>query len=138
MEMALWRRRAVSLPKLIVLVALLGGGAGLIYEWRAPPSLSAQALAGKAPFDANCAACHGAAGVGTDRGPPLVHQIYNPGHHPDAAFFSAAHNGVRHHHWHFGDMPPQPQVTDADLAAIVAYVRGLQEAAGIVYQEHRM
>jgi hypothetical protein len=43
---------------------------------------------------------------------------------------------VRSHHWNFGDMPPQPQVTPQQLADIVAYVRVLQEANGIFHEPH--
>jgi mono/diheme cytochrome c family protein len=96
------------------------------------------AEAGKAAFDANCSSCHGANGAGTDKGPPLIHDIYNPGHHADAAFVLAARKGVRRHHWPFGDMPPQPQVTDSQISAIIQYVRELQAANGISYRPHRM
>ena len=48
------------------------------------------------------------------------------------AFVLAARNGVRAHHWPFGDMPPVGQpLTDGELAAIIAYVRELQRANGI-------
>jgi mono/diheme cytochrome c family protein len=104
----------------------------------APAELSPKAQAGKIAFDANCAQCHGANAAGTDRGPPFVHVIYNPGHHPDELFALAAKIGVRHHHWNFGDMPPQSQVSEQQLAEIVAYVRAMQEANGIFYQPHRM
>ncbi|HVI50122.1 MAG TPA: cytochrome c [Candidatus Sulfotelmatobacter sp.] len=103
-----------------------------------PTALSPMAKFGKLAYDGTCAQCHGVNGAGTDKGPPFVHPIYNPGHHGDDAFFYAAHNGVKQHHWKFGDMPAQPQVGDQQLSAIVAYVRELQEANGIVYQEHRM
>ena len=64
--------------------------------------------------------------------PPLVHRIYEPSHHGDMAFVLAARNGVRAHHWPFGDMPPVGQpLTDGELAAIIAYVRELQRANGI-------
>lgn len=102
------------------------------------PDLSRLALAGKGDFDANCAACHGPNASGTDRGPPLVHDIYNPGHHADEAFYAAALRGVRRHHWRYGDMPPQPQVTREQMAAVVRYVRELQAANGIAYRPHRM
>ena len=71
-------------------------------------------------------------------GPPLVHVLYNPGHHTNQAFFLAVKIGVRSHHWNFGDMPPQPQVSEEQLAAIVSYVRALQEANGISYPPHGM
>ena len=35
-------------------------------------------------------------------------------------------------------MPPQPQVTREEIAAIVRYIRELQEANGIVWKAHAM
>ncbi|MDR3518164.1 MAG: cytochrome c [Azospirillaceae bacterium] len=145
-------KRMENLPKVLVIgVLVLGAGSiasrMLVTKSDAaaggvrviiPARLSAKAQVGKVAFDANCGQCHGANAAGTGNGPPFVHPIYNPGHHPDAAFFQAAHQGVPQHHWNFGDMPAQPQVGDADLDAIVAYVRELQHANGIFYQEHRM
>lgn len=96
------------------------------------PVLTGQAQAGKALFDANCAECHGANAAGTaDAGPPLVHKIYEPNHHGDLAFQLAARNGVRAHHWPFGNMPAVPGVTEQDVDKIVVYVRSLQKANGI-------
>lgn len=70
-------------------------------------------------------------GAGTEQGPPLVHRIYEPGHHADAAFHMAVRAGVRQHHWRFGNMPPQPQVSEAELRTIIRYVREVQRANGI-------
>jgi mono/diheme cytochrome c family protein len=86
---------------------------------------------GQALFRTHCSACHGVAGVGTEQGPPLVHRIYEPSHHGDAAFQLAVARGVRAHHWNFGDMQPVAGVTEAQVARIVAYVRWLQRQAGI-------
>jgi len=102
------------------------------------PDLSVKAKAGKIAFDKTCAACHGKNAVGSDKGPPLIHNVYNPGHHGDAAFYNAVRRGSPQHHWRFGNMPPQPHVTDQEIAAIVRYVRELQEANGIVFRPHRM
>ena len=108
-----------------------GNAARPIAEVRVP-TLSATATAGEAVFDANCAACHGDNAAGRDgAGPPLVHKIYEPNHHSDAAFFLAARQGVRSHHWPFGNMPPVEGVSDDDVALIVAYVRELQRANGV-------
>ncbi len=98
-----------------------------------PAEFSAQARLGEAYFNGVCASCHGTNAAGKDgAAPPLVHRIYEPSHHGDAAFLMAARNGVRAHHWQFGDMPPVDQpLTDAELGAIVAYVRELQRANGI-------
>lgn len=95
------------------------------------PTLSEIGRRGKEAFDSNCVQCHGRNGSGSDKGPPLIHRVYHPGHHGDAAFFLAAKVGVRRHHWQFGDMPAQPLVTDAQLAAIVGFVREVQVANGI-------
>ena len=111
------------------------GAGGVVIE---PASLSALASTGKTLFEADCAACHGPNGSGTDQGPPFVNDIYNPGHHPDVAFLLAAQNGVRAHHWEFGDMPPVDGITESKGAAIVKYVRELQEANGIVSRPHVM
>ena len=86
---------------------------------------------GKTLFEQNCSVCHGPAGDGTTQGPPLVHIIYEPNHHADAAFILAARNGVRAHHWRFGDMAPLPGVTDEMVQEIVGYIRWLQRQVGI-------
>ena len=102
------------------------------------PELSTMAMKGQVAFDANCAQCHGKNASGTDKGPPLIHNIYNPGHHGDRAFLIAAKRGVRRHHWPYGNMPPQPQVSNTQLTAIVKYVRELQVANGIATKPHNM
>lgn len=97
-----------------------------------PDQLSPEAQMGKRAFDAKCAACHGANAAGQNGvAPPLVHRTYEPSHHSDMAFFMAAQNGVRAHHWTFGNMPPVEGLTRADIQAIVAYIRELQQANGI-------
>lgn len=96
------------------------------------PELTGTALAGEALFQANCAACHGDNAAGREGvGPPLVHKIYEPGHHGDGAFYLAAQQGVRAHHWPFGNMPPIDGVSQNDVESIIAYVRKLQQANGI-------
>ena len=94
-------------------------------------TVPAELQAGEAKFNANCAICHGQQGVGTKQGPPLVHKIYEPNHHGDAAFQRAAANGVKAHHWEFGNMPKIDTVTPDDVDQIITYVRWLQKQAGI-------
>jgi len=91
----------------------------------------AEFQAGETKFNANCASCHGAQAAGTAQGPPLVHKIYEPNHHGDPAFQRAAANGVKAHHWEFGNMPKIDGVTPEDVDQIVKYVRWLQRQAGI-------
>ncbi len=142
----------MALSERLVPIAVIGFflfGAGLMaYNWLSPdaaqgegiavPALSAVAARGQVAFDANCASCHGQNGAGTDKGPVLIHDIYNPGHHPDESFLRATRLGVRQHHWRFGNMPPRPEVTDTQISEIVRYIRELQEANGIAYRQHNM
>jgi len=82
-------------------------------------------------FAANCAACHGQEGIGSNQGPPLIHRIYEPSHHDDFSFYRAVSSGSPQHHWQFGDMPPVPAVRIEDIGHIIAYVRQQQRRAGI-------
>lgn len=93
--------------------------------------LMPNAATGKKLFEGNCAKCHGADLRGSNEGPPLVHRIYEPGHHGDASFQIAVKYGTRRHHWQFGDMAPVPGLTPDDVAHISAYVRAEQRKAGI-------
>lgn len=105
---------------------------GAIVTVQLPLSFSIQEEIGKRAYDAVCATCHGANAQGRDGiAPPLAHKIYEPGHHGDMAFAPAAKNGVRAHHWKFGNMPAVEDVTQADVLNIVAYVRALQRENGI-------
>jgi mono/diheme cytochrome c family protein len=101
--------------------------------WQIPkpsPGLMPNPAAGKTLYEKNCASCHGVTLNGSDKGPPLLHRIYEPSHHADIAFQLAVKNGVRAHHWQFGDMAPVP-VTPDDVAHITAYVRAEQRKIGI-------
>lgn len=95
------------------------------------PQPSGVADDGRTVFAASCAGCHGVAGRGTPNGPPLVDRIYEPSHHSDAAFVLAVRRGSPEHHWGFGDMPPVQGIDDRELADTIAYVRRLQQDAGI-------
>ncbi len=97
-----------------------------------PETLSSNAQIGKTVFESACASCHGVNAVGQlEVAPPLVHVIYEPSHHGDEAFQRAVANGVRGHHWPFGNMPPVDGLTRGDVQMIVAYIRELQRANGI-------
>jgi mono/diheme cytochrome c family protein len=99
---------------------------------RVPSEMSPLAQGGKRVFDTKCSDCHGADAAGREGlAPPLVHKIYEPSHHGDMSFQLAVQNGVRAHHWRFGNMPPVDGLTNEDVRAIVAYVRELQRANGI-------
>lgn len=95
------------------------------------PGLMPNAAKGRTLYERSCASCHGVDLKGTDQGPPFLHRIYEPSHHGDIAFQLAARNGVRAHHWKFGDMKPVPGTSADDVAHITAYVRSQQRRAGI-------
>lgn len=118
---------------MVVAIAFFGGGStetgpdagtGIAIQ---DPALVA---AGDPLYQATCASCHGSDLRGTDIGPSHLSVVYEPNHHGDIAFVLAARNGVQQHHWRFGDMAPVPGLSDADLEAIVAYVRENQRTFG--------
>ena len=123
-------RRRLCVTGLFALFSLTVQAQG----WQVPkpsPGLMPNPAVGKKLFEKHCASCHGIALNGSDKGPPLLHRIYEPSHHADIAFQLAVKNGVRAHHWQFGDMAPVPQVTPDDVAHVTAYVRAEQKKAGI-------
>ena len=95
------------------------------------PEMTPALNLGKMNYDGYCASCHGANAAGTKKGPTFLHRVYHPGHHGDAAFFTAPKQGAKAHHWKFGDMKPVEGVTDEQLETIVGYIRALQKANGL-------
>ena len=87
-----------------------------IVAWR--PAGAQQEEAGKAAYDRRCATCHGAQGVGKI-GPPLV-----PFRHDATALLGIVRQGG-------ADMVPIPatEISDADVAAVAAYLKSLSPAA---------
>ncbi len=97
-----------------------------------PASFSENAVIGQRIYEAKCADCHGANAAGQKGvAPPLVHKIYEPSHHSDMAFIVAARNGVRAHHWNFGNMPQIDGIADGEVKLVTAYIRELQRENGI-------
>jgi len=64
-----------------------------------------------------CAGCHGADGRGGDKAPALV--APSNANRTDAELFRIVHDGTK------GGMPPFAQIGDANIGAVVQYVRGL-------------
>ena len=99
------------------------------------PALSATAQAGEEVFNAHCSLCHGMNAEGTVQGPTLIDSIYKPGHHSDFSIRTAVRQGVRQHHWSFGDMPPVSGVSSDDVEEIICYIREMQQANGIFQRD---
>ena len=122
-------------PGLLVLTLALSAMAACDSSQPKPAAgagaVPAEFQAGEAKFNAHCSACHGPQAAGTQQGPPLVHKIYEPNHHGDAAFLRDAEFGVKAHHWEFGNMPKIEGVSPAEVEQITRYVRWLQRQAGL-------
>ena len=130
----------MPLPRLGAILALVIGTAACAPTADGPDPAVLAAVAARSPADHQegkesyaiyCVTCHGENGGGSESGPPLIHRVYRPAHHADAAFLIAVKNGVRAHHWRFGNMLPVPGVTREQVTEIVGYVRWLQREAGI-------
>lgn len=93
------------------------------------PGSPEEVALGQEVFVENCATCHGEELRGGLAGPPLVHEIYAPDHHPDSAIRAAIANGVQPHHWDFAGMPPIPGLEDHEVEAVIAFVRDTQREA---------
>ena len=100
--------------------------------------LSPLASKGQLVFNTNCVSCHGVNAAGGMGGPPLIHDIYNPGHHANGAFINAVRNGVRQHHWQFGNMPPQRHIVFGDMVFLMKFIREVQQQNGIKTKAHKM
>lgn len=98
-------------------VARDGGGTGADSE-------------GAQVYQESCASCHGSDLRGTDRGPSQLSVVYEPNHHSDASYRAAIVDGVVAHHWGFGDMPPIDGLDDAQIDAVIAYIRTQQDEHG--------
>lgn len=128
---------AVVVGSVVLAVAVIFGGIYLIRNQAKEqgalvvPDLSAEAKMGEVAFATYCVECHGKNAAGTDKGPPLVNQIYASLHHGDFSFARAVTLGVPQHHWLFGSMPPMPQVERSQVDRIIVYIRELQRANGI-------
>ena len=126
----------------VLVVAACGGGDGNGYGTSESPAdrpvavtpgeLSEAGLAGEKLFIANCSRCHGVNASGTAQGPPLVHRIYEPGHHSNASFVIAVARGVRQHHWQFGNMPAVSDLSIDEIHRVICFVRELQLANDII------
>lgn len=86
---------------------------------------------GREIFSENCAVCHADTLLGTEKGPPLISNLYVSNHHSDRQFRVAVSEGVKQHHWYFGDMPPIPSLSDDEVDDVIFYVRSILKENGI-------
>ncbi len=100
--------------------------AGRVPSSTAIPRLSATAREGEKDYKRYCQTCHGKSARGSRIGPPLI--AYDADQHTDLSFYNAVQQGVRQHHWRFGDMPAMPNVSKDAVGNIIQFVRALQAA----------
>ena len=129
------QRHGTALHGLLALAVIAFAPLASAQGWQPPPQPSPGLMpnpsVGEPLYARHCASCHGADLKGTATGPALVHRVYEPSHHSDAAFQLAVASGVRAHHWKFGDMPPVLGLDPDRVAHITAYIRMHQRRAGI-------
>ena len=124
------RLRRLAAPLALAAVLATGCGDGTeesAQEGETPPLADHP---GAGAYAEHCASCHGTDLRGTDQGPSHLSQVYEPGHHPDWSFELAIREGVRGHHWSFGDMPPIEGISADEIDDVIAYVRAVQDAEG--------
>jgi mono/diheme cytochrome c family protein len=127
-----WRRRIPGRLAWLLLPAIAGCSGGDVETGHlAALAVPAEHARGETLYAQHCEACHGPQATGSETAPPLVHAVYRTRHHGDEAFQIAVAQGVRAHHFRFGDMPAVPGLSREQVAEITAYVRWLQRASGI-------
>ncbi len=104
-----------------------GDGSAFVEAPQRPLILSSRSANEGAPaYDHFCSHCHGSEGQGGDRGPPLVHPLYDIGGRTDLMYFTAIRRGAAEKHWEFGPMPPVRNITPRQASAVVGFIAELQ------------
>ncbi len=142
-----WQSRRslrTGLIALVCLVLAVGAAAACGGETDAPSSDTEQpatvqqevvqetAISGQRLFSNNCSRCHGADLRGTNVGPSLLHEYYEPNHHSNASFVIAVLRGVRQHHWDFGNMPAVEGLDIDEVHAVICFIRETQVEDGLI------
>jgi cytochrome c oxidase cbb3-type subunit III len=110
----MWPRRVETF---LVLGTILFGCASLRLQ-----AQRSDAVQGAQRFMEYCAGCHGADGRGGDKAPPLV-SASKTANLSDSELFRIVHDGTK------GGMPPFGQIGDANIRAVLLFLRRLQENA---------
>ncbi len=111
----MWPRRVITV--LVVGTLFLFGYTSLVVE-----AQRSDAGQGAQRFMEYCAGCHGADGRAGDKAPPLV-SASNPTNLSDAERFRIVHDGTK------SGMPPFAQIGDANIRAVLQYLRKLEDNA---------
>lgn len=99
------------------------------------PELSTEAAAGRIAFNTHCSECHGKDGIGDMTGPPMLYPFYRPADFPDERFGQAVREGAPKRLWKMGSMKAMPEVSEAEIKAMLLYVREAQAANGMGHKD---
>jgi len=121
------RARLLAVALALVVGASCSDAADVASEPAADPAVVEE---GAAVYGASCAECHGENLPGSDEGPSLLSEVYEPNHHADVAIALAVQRGSPAHHWGFGPMQPVEGLDEADIDAVIAFIRETQATEG--------
>lgn len=128
----MWMALAFGTLAIITVISMWGKEKIAMVVSPTIPELGALEQQGRDIVNAQCIECHGVDGTGgTRKGPPLLHPMYRFDIYPDYHFKRVMKEGRPEHHWRFGPMPAQPQLSDAQTTSIIAYVRAVHDANGV-------
>ena len=99
-------------------------GGIILLDVRVPRHLTREARVGEKLYLQHCGRCHGKTIGGSTDGPPLIE--YGSAHHSDETFHRAVSNGVKQHHWKYGDMPAVKGISSNEVGSIITFVREVQ------------
>ena len=105
-------------PRRAELLLILGTMLFSGYAFVSPRAQESEVGPGAQRFMEYCAGCHGADGRGGDKAPPLVAPSIKA-KRSDSELFRIVHDGTR------GGMPPFAQIGEANISAVLQYVRRL-------------
>lgn len=123
------RIRALGVVLGGVLLACAGGDGGGRWAAFNPGPVPPDLTRGERLYNSYCLSCHGRHGRGDGLGAPMLDSLFLAPLVPDTAFFVAVRQGANQKYYSFGAMPPLQRVSDAEVRAILGYVRWVQARA---------
>lgn len=116
----------VVLAAVVAVVLTATGGS----DGPAAPGSAEELALGEEVFEQSCATCHGPEARGGLAGPPLTHEIYED--LTGADIRTVIERGKPPTNWpqFEAGMAPVPNLSDDEVAAVIAYVREVQAEAG--------
>jgi mono/diheme cytochrome c family protein len=102
----------------------------LVHVVTKPSNMSSTAQLGENVYNYRCRSCHGPLGLGAVGGPPLATGEFAESIYPDTQMAQAILSGAPQKNYDYGRMPAQPDISDQDLRATIAFLREIQTLHG--------